>query len=94
MSSFLFPATLTGFFMASLLKGSPSSWLRITSINVVIPFFWSSHDCLRATVVSSIVRTVIPFKPQALSLNLGETYLVTENRNERLGKQKLDLIVL
>ena len=39
MSSFLIPATLTGFFMASLLKGSPSSWFRITSINVVILFF-------------------------------------------------------
>ena len=39
MSSLLIPATLTGLFMASLLKGSPNSWLRITSINVVIPFF-------------------------------------------------------
>ena len=27
-------------------------------------------------------------------LNLGETYLVTETGNERLGKQKLDLVVL
>ena len=30
----------------------------------------------------------------ALGMNLGETYLVTENGNERLGKQKLDLVVL
>ena len=29
-----------------------------------------------------------------LSMNLGETYLVTETGNERLGKQKLDLVVL
>jgi len=27
-------------------------------------------------------------------MNLGETYLVTEDGNERLGKQKLDLVVL
>jgi len=27
-------------------------------------------------------------------MNLGETYLVTENGNERLGKKKLDLVVL
>ena len=27
-------------------------------------------------------------------MNLGETYLVTENGNERLGKQKLDLVIL
>ena len=29
-----------------------------------------------------------------LAMNLGETYLVTENGNERLGKQKLNLVVL
>jgi len=29
-----------------------------------------------------------------LAMNLGETYLVTEDGNERLGKQKLDLVIL
>ena len=29
-----------------------------------------------------------------LAMNLGETYLVTKNGNERLGKQKLDMVVL
>ena len=29
-----------------------------------------------------------------LAMNLGETYLVTETDNERLGKQKLDLVIL
>ena len=29
-----------------------------------------------------------------LAMNLGETYLVTETGNERLGKQKLALVVL
>ena len=29
-----------------------------------------------------------------LAMNLGETYLVTEDGNERLGKQKLDLVTL
>ena len=29
-----------------------------------------------------------------LAMNLGETYLVTEAGNERLGKKKLDLVVL
>ena len=28
-----------------------------------------------------------------LAMNLGETYLVTENGNERLGKKKMDLVV-
>ena len=29
-----------------------------------------------------------------LTMNLGETYLVTKNGHERLGKQKLDLVVI
>ena len=29
-----------------------------------------------------------------LAMNLGETYLVTEDGNERLGNSKLDLVVL
>ena len=29
-----------------------------------------------------------------LAMNLGETYLVTDSGNERLGKKKLDLVVL
>ncbi len=29
-----------------------------------------------------------------LAMNLGETYLVTKNGNERLGQQKLDLVIL
>jgi len=29
-----------------------------------------------------------------LAMNLGETYLVTENGNERLGNKKIDLVVL
>ncbi len=29
-----------------------------------------------------------------LAMNLGETYIVTKNGNERLGKQKFDLVVL
>ena len=29
-----------------------------------------------------------------LAMNLGETYLINKNGNERLGKQKLDLVVL
>ena len=29
-----------------------------------------------------------------LAMNLGKTYLITESGNERLGKQKLDLVIL
>ena len=51
MSSLFIPATLTGAFIASLLKGSPSSWFRITSINVVIPFL--QHQFLIHKYLSS-----------------------------------------
>ena len=39
MSSALTPATSTGFFIASRRKGSPSSWLIMASISVVLPWF-------------------------------------------------------
>ena len=29
-----------------------------------------------------------------LAMNLGETYIVTENGNQRLGKKKLDLVII
>ena len=41
--------------MASLLKGSPNSWFKITSIKVVIPFFWSSQDCFMGTNLDILV---------------------------------------
>ena len=38
---------------------------------------------------------VIPIDSDSkLAMNLGETYLMTETGNERLGKQKLDLVFL
>ena len=37
---------------------------------------------------------IVPGNVFFMHMNLGETYLVTENGNERLGKQKLDLVVL
>ena len=40
------------------------------------------------------LHMILMDSPSNLAMNLGETYLVTENGNERLGKQKLDLVVL
>lgn len=40
------PATTTGFFMASRRNGSPSSWFKITLMNVVVPFFCASQEAL------------------------------------------------
>ena len=44
-----------------------------------------------------IIVMEIFYNPQIknqLAMNLGETFLVTENGNERLGNQKLDLVIL
>ena len=40
------------------------------------------------------MRMILMDSEAQLAMNLGETYLVTKNGNERLGKQKLDLVVL
>ena len=40
------------------------------------------------------MRMILMNNEAQLAMNLGETYLVTESGNERLGKQKLDLVIL
>jgi len=44
--------------------------------------------------VKKLVASSSSYMSNNLAMNLGETYLVTENGNERLGKQKLDLVTL
>ena len=62
------PATSTGAFIASLLNGSPSSWLSITSIKVVVPSICSLHDSFKASVNSSCVLTLTPLNPHASAI--------------------------
>ena len=40
------------------------------------------------------IHMILMDSENQLAMNLGETFLVTENSNERLGKQKLDLVIL
>jgi len=40
------------------------------------------------------MRMILMVLDSNLDMNLGKTYLVTEKGNERLGKQKLDLVAL
>ncbi len=40
------------------------------------------------------IHMILMDSDNELAMNLGETYLVTENGNERLGRQKLDLVTL
>ena len=48
---------------------------------------------IKPGMVFSMHMILMDSKAQ-LAMNLGETYLVTETGNERLGKQKLDLVIL
>ena len=40
------------------------------------------------------VHMILMDSENQLAMNLGETYLITDNGSERLGKQKLDLVIL
>ena len=40
------------------------------------------------------IHMILMDSDNELAMNLGETYLVAENGNERLGKQKLDFVIL
>ena len=63
--------------------------------NVDPPILESADLFLKKSLgsTSSSTYTFMDSENQ-LAMNLGETYLVTEKGNERLGKQKLDLVVL
>ena len=39
------------------------------------------------------MRMILMDSDSQLAMNLGETYLVTNSGNERLGRKKLDLVV-
>ena len=39
------------------------------------------------------MRMILMDRENELAMNLGETYLVTNTRNERLGKKKLYLVI-
>ena len=40
------------------------------------------------------IHMILMDSENQLAMNLGETFLVTNEGNERMGKQKLDLVVL
>ena len=39
------------------------------------------------------IHMILMDSDNQLAMNLGETYLVTNSGNERLGKKKLDLVI-
>ncbi len=58
------------------------------------PMLYTGNPYIIAPGNVFFLHMILMDSTNELAMNLGETYLVTENGNERLGKQKLDLVVL
>jgi len=58
------------------------------------PMIFSGNPLIIKPGMIFFMHMILMDSKNQLAMNLGETYLVTEKENERLGKQKLDLIVL
>ena len=60
----------------------------------VPPMIYSKNPLILKPGMVFFVHIILMDSDVQLAMNLGETYLITENGNERLGKQKLDLVIL
>ena len=58
------------------------------------PMLYTGNPYVIKTGNVFFMHMILMDSENQLAMNLGETYLVTEDGNERLGKQKLDLVVL
>ena len=60
----------------------------------VPPMIFSDNPLILKPGMIFFIHMILMNSENQLAMNLGETYLVTKNGNERLGKQKLDLVIL
>jgi len=60
----------------------------------VPPMIFTGNPLIIKPGMVFFMHMILMDSKEQLAMNLGETYLVTEDGNERLGKQKLDLVVL
>lgn len=58
------------------------------------PMLYTGNPVVLKSGMIFFMHMILMDSDEKLAMNLGETYLVTENGNERLGKHKLDLVVL
>ena len=58
------------------------------------PMFYTSNPYVIRQGNVFFIHMILMDSDNELAMNLGETYLVTETGNERLGKHKLDLVIL
>ena len=57
------------------------------------PMLYTDNQVLIKPGMVFFMHMILMDSDNELAMNLGETYLVTENGNERLGKKILDLVV-
>jgi len=60
----------------------------------VPPMIFANNPLILKPGMVFFIHIILMDSENQLAMNLGETYLVTEKGNERLGKKKLDLVVL
>jgi len=60
----------------------------------VPPMIFAGNPLILKPGMVFFIHMILMDSENQLAMNLGETYLVTENSNERLGNKKLDLVVL
>ena len=60
----------------------------------VPPMIFAGNPLVIKTGMVFFIHMILMDPENQLAMNLGETYLVTEKGNERLGKQKLDMVIL
>ena len=58
------------------------------------PMIFTGNPLILKPGMIFFMHMILMDSENQLAMNLGETYLVNEKGNERLGKQKLDLVVL
>ena len=58
------------------------------------PMIFAGNPLILEPGMIFFMHMILMDSDNKLAMNLGETYLVTETGNERLGKQKLDLVIL
>ena len=58
------------------------------------PMLYSGNPVVLKTGMVFFMHMILMDSDNQLAMNLGETYLVTQTGSERLGKKKLDLVIL
>ena len=57
------------------------------------PMLYTGNPVIPASGMVFFMHMILMDSENQLAMNLGETYLVNNSGNERLGKKKLDLVI-